>query len=116
MRSMSLLIVPLLLAGCGTPEKHTDGPANGTPITHVQLDLGMPDAISDRSGDRGRFYTPTNRPAAEWPWEAPRSFYYLDRRLVVTFVKGKSVDSREMTDAETAMVKRLRSAATSRPQ
>ena len=69
-----------------------DGPVRrGTPITQVQLDYGEPDAISDRSGDLARFYVPADRPAEEWPWEAPRTFYYLDRDLAVTFRGGRVV-------------------------
>lgn len=63
----------------------------GAAITQVQLDCGEPDVISDRSGDQKRFYVPENRPSSEWPAEAPRTFYYLDQDVFVTFVHGKAV-------------------------
>jgi hypothetical protein len=63
----------------------------GTPITSLQADYGEPNVISDSSGDLTRFYVPTNRPREEWPWDAPRTFYYLDRNFAVTFVRGKAV-------------------------
>ena len=63
----------------------------GTPITHVQAEYGLPDVIADRSGDQARFYVPARRPQAEWPADAPRTFYYLERDLAVTFVSGKAV-------------------------
>jgi hypothetical protein len=71
----------------------------GTPITHVQLDYGLPDVISDSSGDETRYYVPTNRPEYEWPADAPRTFYYLERGLAVTFVSGKTVTA-EPIDAD----------------
>jgi hypothetical protein len=43
------------------------------------------------SGDQQRFYLPTHRPEYEWPADAPRTFFYLDRDLAVTFVSGKAV-------------------------
>jgi hypothetical protein len=75
----------VLLAGCAP----SGGGIRGTPITQVQLEYGTPDVISDVSGDEGRYYVPTNRPEEEWPWGAPRTFYYLDRHLAVTFVRGR---------------------------
>src|SRR5687768_14996621 len=98
MRSaISLLVISTLLGGCSPGER---GIRRGTPITHVQSDFGEPDVISDSSGDLTRFYVPTNRPREEWPWEAPRTFYYLDRNLAVTFERGKAVRA-EAIDAET---------------
>jgi hypothetical protein len=66
-----------------------DGVRVGEPMTHVQADLGRPDVISDSSGDEVIFYTPYNRPPDEWPWSAPRTFYYLGRDLEVTFERGR---------------------------
>ena len=66
------------------------GIRRGTGITVVQADLGLPDVISDESGDFTRLYTPQNRPASEWPSSAPRTFYYLGRDLQITFVNGKA--------------------------
>ena len=40
-----------------------------------------------------RFYVPTNRPESEWPADAPRTFYYIDQDLAVTFIVGKAVRS-----------------------
>lgn len=77
-----------LLIGCAG--KHNTIPRD-TPITRVQLDLGIPDAISDESGSEQRLYVPKERPESEWPAEAPRTFFYLDRDLAVTFVLGKSI-------------------------
>ncbi len=79
-----------LLVGCSVDG---GGVRRGTPITHVQLDYGVPDVISDESGDEKRFYVPTNRPEYQWPADAPRTFYYLNRNLAVTFVLGKAVRS-----------------------
>jgi len=91
-----MLLATAVLCGCSLGES---GIRRGTPITHVQLDRGRPDVISDSSGDLTRFYVPTNRPEAEWPWDAPRTFYYLDRNLAVTFERGKAVRA-ETIDAE----------------
>jgi hypothetical protein len=76
----------VLLAGCAPSG---GGIGRGTPITQVQLEYGTPDVFSDVSGDEGRDYVPTNRPEEEWPWSAPRTFYYLDRDFAVTFVRGR---------------------------
>jgi len=99
MRWCALLILPLTLLSACT---HNGGDAiqRGTPITHVQFDIGLPDVISDQFGDLARFYTPTSRPAEEWPAEAPRTFYYLPRNLAVTFVRGAVVRT-EAIDPET---------------
>ena len=99
MRSGTVILVSCtaaLLVGCSGGGGN--GIRRGTPITHVQLDYGLPDVISDRSGDLKRFYVPTDRPEYEWPADAPRTFYYLDRDLAVTFVSGKAVRS-EAIDA-----------------
>jgi hypothetical protein len=85
-----------LLVGCS---EQGGGVRRGTPITHVQLDYGVPDVISDESGDQVRYYVPAHRPESEWPADAPRTFYYLDRGLAVTFVSGRAVSSAPI-DAE----------------
>jgi len=89
-----LLVLPV--AGCtlghGVPARE--------PITHVQADWGRPDVISDESGDLARFYAPTSRPADEWPPEVPRTFWYLDRSVAVTFVRGRAVAARAIRDDE----------------
>jgi hypothetical protein len=79
-----------LLVGCSV---ESGGVRRGTPITQVQLDYGNPDVISDTSGDEKRFYVPTNRPEYEWPADAHRTFYYLERNMAVMFVLGKAVSS-----------------------
>ena len=66
---------------------------DGTPITQVQAEYALPDVISDESGDLQRFYVPSRRPPWEWPAEAARTFYYLDRDLAVKFVRGKAVSA-----------------------
>lgn len=78
----------VLVGGCTLGDS---GLRRGTPITYVQADFGLPDVISDRSGDQARFYLPTSRPAEEWPADAPRTFYYLKRNVAVTFVLGRAV-------------------------
>ena len=83
-----VLTVLLLLVGCSLGDS---GIRYGTPITSVQADLGLPDVISDESGDQRRFYLPVKRPKHEWPADAPRTFYYLDRDIQVVFVNGKAV-------------------------
>jgi hypothetical protein len=80
--------------GCA---EHSSVP-RGKPIAHVQSECGMPDVISDASGDLVRFYTPERRPKEEWPAEAPRTFYYMERNLAVTFVLGKAVSSGPIND------------------
>jgi len=99
MRPAYLITLCTLLSqsGCATL---APGIRYGTPITHVQMDYGMPDVISDVSGSDGRFYVPADRPEYEWPADAPRTFYYLDRGLAITFVSGKAV-SAEKIDPET---------------
>jgi len=88
---------PVILAGVVAVlgcSSESAGIRRGTPITHVQLEYGVPDVISDESGDVERYYVPTKRPEHEWPADAPRTFYYLDRDMSVTFVSGKAVSSR----------------------
>ena len=85
-------------AGCGGGG-HADV-RRGTPITVVQHDVGMPDVIADESGDQKRFYVPAKRPPEEWPGEAPRTFYYMNRDLAVTFVRGKAVKSEPIRPEE----------------
>lgn len=105
MRILRLPILSLaILSGCMLGES---GIRRGTPITHTQADFGIPDVISDQSGDETRDYLPTNRPAEEWPADAPRTFYYLDRDIAVTFVSGKAVRARPMTDQENEAVSEL---------
>jgi hypothetical protein len=79
----------LASAGTGCARRCGEGVTHGDGITVVQLRLGMPDVISDAAGDMERFYTPHDRPPEEWPGSAPRTFYYLDRDLRVTFLRGK---------------------------
>lgn len=104
--SRQLVTLALLLSAAGCCGREPLGPPDfgkrpgtpqfngavrpGTPITHVQLEYGLPDVISDTSGDLARSYAPSSRPAEEWPAEAPRTFYYLDRDLAVTFVLGRA--------------------------
>jgi hypothetical protein len=92
---MLLLLALTAIAGCAAPGGRA-GVRLGEPITHVQADLGPPDVISDRSGDLQRFYTPHSRPPAEWPWSAPRTFYYFGRDLQVTFGRGRVVSVRRI--------------------
>ena len=40
-----------------------------------------------------RYYVTADRPEHEWPADAPRTFYYVDRDLAVTFVSGRTVQS-----------------------
>ena len=95
-RAVLLACVVPLIAGCSGG---TVGIRRGTPITHVQRDHGLPDVISDRSGDQVRYYVPADRPEHEWPPDAPRTFYYVDRDLAVTFVSGRTVQS-EVIDSD----------------
>lgn len=74
------------------------GVRRGAMITSVQAEWGLPDVISDSAGDRSRFYVPTDRPEHEWAWEAPRTFYYLDRGVAVTFERGKAVEAGPIDD------------------
>jgi hypothetical protein len=89
--STTILVCTLaILVGCSADG---NGIHRGTPITHVQLDYGLPDVIADRSGDLKRYYVPSDRPESEWPTDAPRTFYYLERNLEVTFVSGRAIRS-----------------------
>jgi hypothetical protein len=94
-----ILIVAFAVAasGCSVRESVV---RRGTAITVVQRDVGVPDVIEDVSGDTGRQYVPTNRPAEEWPSDAPRTFYYLDRNLAVTFVRGRAVRTTTISDEQ----------------
>jgi hypothetical protein len=47
--------------------------------------------IGEESGDRARFFVPHDPPEHEWPRDARRTFYYLDRDLAVTFERGRVV-------------------------
>jgi hypothetical protein len=91
-----VILASVLCAGCSAIE---GGIRRGTPITHVQAEYGLPEVVADESGDLKRFYVPTHRPAYEWPADAPRTLYCLDRGLAVTFVSGKVVRV-EQIDAE----------------
>jgi hypothetical protein len=92
-----IVAVVVFVSGCATND--TGGVRRGTPITRVQADYGLPDVIADRSGDQKRYYLPAHRPEDEWPADAPRTFYYLERGLAVTFVNGKAVGA-EPIDAD----------------
>ena len=77
-------------------------------ITVVQFQLGTPDAISDRSGDLERYYSPYSRPIEEWPANAPRTFYYLKEDLMITFVGGREVSrSRIPTETRRGTLQRI---------
>jgi hypothetical protein len=91
MRSRNVMIALVVVLPTGCASDDTGGARRGTPIAHVEADYGPPDVIGDRSGDQKRYYVPAHRPEEEWPADAPRTFYYLDRGLAVTFVSGKAV-------------------------
>ncbi|MEX0654003.1 MAG: hypothetical protein WD534_16660 [Phycisphaeraceae bacterium] len=94
MRGFTIVTTCLLLTACSLGDS---GIRYGEQITVVQHAFGLPDVISDRSGDLERLYTPQNRPPQQWPASAPRSFYYLDRDLAVTFVHGKARSASRIT-------------------
>ena len=100
-RTIILACIAVLLVGCSSSSGNI---RYGTPITHAQADYGVPDVISDESGDQKRFYVPTDRPESEWPADAPRTFYYLDRDLAITFVFGKAVTSGPIDAEERELV------------
>lgn len=94
MRQLLLVIAAMLLMfGCSLGDS---GIGYRTPITHIQLDFGLPDVISDSSGDLARFYVPSDRPESEWPANAPRTFYYIERNLQVVFINGKAVKAHDI--------------------
>jgi hypothetical protein len=79
-----------LISGC-TPQTPPDTRvAMGTHITDVQAQFGLPDLIVDHMNGFCRAYTPKDRPATEWPADVPRTFYYLDRDMEVSFVRGEA--------------------------
>ena len=87
MRLTTCVLILVVVAGCSLGNT---GIRRGTPITHIQANFGEPDVVSDSSGDLTRFYVPTNRPMEEWPSDAPRTFYYLERNLSVSFERRKA--------------------------
>lgn len=96
MRHVLLLILTLLLiAGC-THRPNDIG--RGISNTHVQTELGLPDVISDFSGDKIRYYSPHNRPAYDWPVGSPRTYYYIARDLKIRFVHGQAVEIADIDD------------------
>jgi hypothetical protein len=99
MRFPHLIIACAVIFVSGCAADGTAGVRRGTPITHVQAEFGLPDVIADSSGDQERYYVPSHRPEDEWPADAPRTFFYLDRGLAVTFVSGKAVGA-EPIDAD----------------
>lgn len=109
----SLLVLAVIIPGCTTLSAQRNTIPRGTQITEVQLEFGLPDVISDESGDLARFYTPGDRPKYEWPAEAPRTFYYIDRNLEVVFVRGARVRtgdiSAERMQTLTRMLERKKS-------
>jgi hypothetical protein len=89
---LSCFMTPsMILQGCQT--LGGSGIQRGTLVTAVQKDLGYPHVISDQNGLEVRFYTPSRRPAEEWPADSPRTYYYMDRDLAVKFVYGKAVEA-----------------------
>jgi hypothetical protein len=92
MRSRVVLFFAAFVAlGCASRTASTSAIPSGTEITVVQCRFGIPDVISDDSGDLQRFYLSSDRPQEEWPAAAPRTFYYLNENRAITFVQGKSV-------------------------
>ena len=89
MRADCLILACLLglVGGCGAARGNAIRP--GTTLARVQVEYGTPDVIYEASADEGRYYAPANRPAYEWPADARRTFYYLQRDVGVTFVSGK---------------------------
>jgi len=89
--SLTLLLGSItLVSGC-TPQPPPDTRvAMGTRITDVQAQFGLPDLIVDHLNGFCRAYTPKDRPATEWPADVPRTFYYLDRDMEVSFVRGEA--------------------------
>lgn len=104
------ILLLLLLGGCAMSEKASPSSPMGASITQVQTWYGLPDVISDRSGDLERYYSPTNRPAHEWPAEATRTFYYLDRGVVITFVHGQAVEVGPLSDEDRQLMRSVRPA------
>jgi hypothetical protein len=97
------LVLPLTLAGCAS----TGDAKLGASITEVQAVLGMPDAISDSSGDMTRYYAPRNRPAEEWPADATRTFYYLRSNRQVVFKNGRLKSSSSIDGEVRKVVSRV---------
>ena len=99
---MRFLVVVTLasLAGCVSNDADS--------ITDVQADLGLPDAISDSSGDQQRFYSPHDRPAYEWPADSPRTFYYLYHDLQVSFTLGRVVEQSQTEPSTRRIVEEVR--------
>ena len=97
--SVLLIVVAVVLVvgggGCALGES---GIRRGAAIAQVQGELGPPDVISDRSGDLARYYVPARRPPEEWPSDAPRTLYYLERDLALTFVRGRAVRAEAIPD------------------
>src|SRR5689334_1401932 len=99
-RTLVILSCALSMAGC-VDRRPT--------ITQVQLWYGRPDMISDESGDLMRSYLPNHRPEEEWPAEAPRTFYYLNQNIAVTFVNGREVSRSKLNSEMRKQIDKLRS-------
>lgn len=78
-------------------------------ITEVQLDYGLPDAISDESASEVRLYSPWQRPVMEWPADAPRTFHYIERDLSITFVLGREMNRGPLDPEWTRYIKEIAS-------
>jgi hypothetical protein len=80
-----------VLSGCAISCPDGSSISRGVDEATVQTRFGLPDAISDTSGDQRRFYSPFNRPEDEWPRTAAKEFYYLRSTSAFRFQGGKLV-------------------------
>jgi hypothetical protein len=91
----------LLFALTGCTVTAPDGTAfpRGADEAAVQAKFGMPEVVSESSGDTMRLYTPFDRPEEYWPRDSRTELYYIARNTVFRFDRSGLVSAAELGDS-----------------
>jgi len=65
---------------------------------------GIPDVVSEESGDLQRWYPGGATVEYKWPWSALKKFYYLETETIIDIQYGKVKSIRTMSEEDKAMV------------
>lgn len=68
---------------------------------------GVPDVISERSGDLQRFYKGDQSPAYKWPKSAITEYYYLNMNKVIIIQSNKVASIGSISNEEAERVLKL---------
>lgn len=68
---------------------------------------GIPDAITERSGDLERRYIGGLIPGYKWPKSAIKRFYYLERETTITIQCNKVISVHAINEEEKEMVQNI---------